>query len=186
MFSFQLPKVLASRYVRPFALLAVAALAAPGAAMADSQWASVGSTGVVDEACQFSVMLNDYEARLMPGLLSICTIRYQVVDTYNTPTPINLALGARILDNVAGARVDVRLRSYNKLTGATATVTSFNSDAPPVPPGPVDAAGFRPYRSAGCIALNFGTSSYWVEVDLVRFSLVIPPAVAMVNLFTPC
>lgn len=187
MFSLQFPPVLKSRRMRPLALLAAAALAAPGAAMAESHWTSVGSTGEVDEACVFTVQLNGGDARIMPGMLTTCTIRYQVVDTYTTPTPGSLALNARLIDNGLGARVDVRLRSYNIATGAVATVTNFNTDAPPVAPGAADAAGFRPYRSLGCFALNFSTNSYWVEVDLVRLPSLPPtlpgnPAVALVNL----
>jgi hypothetical protein len=195
MFSLQLPKAFASRVARPLSMLALTtlgALAAPGAALADSPWTSVGSTGVIDEACFFSVQLNNNEARLTPGMLTTCTVRYQVVDTYSAAVPPSaVRLNARILDNGAGARVDVRLRalpiSYPAGGAAPTTLTTVSSDTTaPTPPGTPDAAGFRQYRS-GCVALNFALNSYWIEVDLVRLPSLPPtlpgtPAVGMLNL----
>lgn len=181
MFSFKLPKRLASRVMRPLALLAIAALAAPGAALADSNWTSVGSTGIVDESCYFAVQMENFEARLMPGLLVPCKVRYQLTDTYGTPGGLvpARALFAHIRDtNISPGRVTARLLAYPIAGGAPVSVAFIDSDAPgPIPP--LLANGFREYRNpttcVGAFTLNFTANSYWIEVDLIPALLPAAP-----------
>ncbi len=186
MFSLQFRKILASRLMRPLAMLAIAALAAPGSAMAASQWASVGSTGIVDESCYLAVQMDNVEARLVPGLLFPCKIRYQVTDTFGGMLTNNLALYAHIRDtNVTPGHVVVNMFSYNRTTGVRspaplATIDS-NSLTPPITPV---AMGFTEYKSAGCPiapALNFTTFSYWIEVDLIPGAVPALPGLAIAS-----
>lgn len=193
MFSLQLPKILTSRLMRPLAMLAIAALVAPGTVMAASNWTSVGSTGSVDESCfNFAVQMNSAEARLTPGVLFPCTLRYQVTDT--NPATLNKVLRAHISDATPGTgdQVVVRLIGYNLATGVpTAPLLSINSNTTPASVA-IPSAQFpslRSYRSApGCPAtgvnLNFSTTSYWIEVDLIPGPVpsLTSPAINMVGL----
>ena len=194
MFSLQLPKILTSRLMRPLALLAIAALAAPGAAMADSDWTSVGSTGIVDESCYMAVQMDLAEARLVPGLLFPCKVRYQVTDTFGTASPVHItALIAHLRDTSPLAeRVEVRLFAYPKATGLAVpplptAVLAINSDTTA---SVAVLGGFRAYTAASptaCpagTALNFTLNSYWIEVDLIPGPLpsLTPPAVRMLTL----
>lgn len=188
MFSLNLPKLLASRIMRPLALLAIAALAAPGAAMAASNWTSVGSTGIVDEICHFSVLLNNQEARLVPGIVGTCKLRYQVIDTFPVP-PANLRIRARIAATSPGERVEVRLFSYDLTLGNAPVQLLFLNSATATTIGGVDLLGFRTYVS-GCFASapTFATKSYYIEADLIRFpslSLTLNPALASLTV-GPC
>lgn len=174
MFSLQLPKFLTSRFLRPLALLAIAAFAAPGTALANSPWSTVGSTGIVDESCYLAVQMENFEARLMPGLLFPCRIRYQVTDTFGTANGIvtNRALFAHIRDTAATpGKVVVRMLAYNLITGVTTPIAATNIDSDVTPSSGTLANGFTVYRSppaaAGCgVTLNFNLNSYWIEVDL--------------------
>lgn len=187
MFSLQLSKILASRLLRPLALLAVAAFAAPGAALANSPWSTVGSTGIVDESCYMAVQLDNFEARLAPGLLLPCRVRYQVTDTFGTGTGIvtNLALFAHIRDTAATpGNVTVRMLAYNLLTGVTTPITATNINSDVTPSSGTLANGFTVYRSPpatlGCgVTLNFNTNSYWIEVDLTPALLTPLPGLAI-------
>ena len=170
MFSIQFRKILASRLMRPLALLAIAAAAAPGTALANSPWATVGSTGIVDESCYMAIQMDNSEARLIPGLLFPCRVRYQVTDTYGTPagTVANQALFANIRDTGAG-NVVVRLLRYPNNGSAPAGIpvgTAINSDAG----GTAIAANFKQFRSpAACVGafnLDFMNNTYWIEVDM--------------------
>lgn len=173
MFSIQFPKLLASRVMRPLALLAFAALTAPGTALANSNWTSVGSTGIVDESCYFAVQMENFEARLMPGLLVPCKVRYQVTDTYGTAGGVvpTRALVAHIRDtNTSPGRVTVRLFRYPLSGAAPVQVAFIDSDAPGAIPAPL-ANGFREYRNpttcVGAFTLDFSANSYWIEVDMI-------------------
>lgn len=194
MFSLQLPKIFTSRLMRPLAMLAIAALAAPCTVMAASNWTSVGSTGVIDEACfNFAVLKNSAEARLTPGVMFPCTLRYQVIDT-NPATLTNKVLRAHISDATpaTGDQVVVRLIGYNLATGVpTAPLLSINSNTTPgsVAIPSAQFPSLRSYRSsAGCpatgVTLNFSTTSYWIEVDLIPGPIpsLTSPAINMVGL----
>lgn len=174
MFSLQLPKFFTSRFLRPLALLAIAAFAAPGTALANSPWSTVGSTGIVDESCYLAVQMENFEARLVPGLLFPCKVRYQVTDTFGTANGIvtNRALFAHIRDTAATpGKVVVRMFAYNLITGATTPIAGTNIDSDVTPSSGILANGFSVYRSpaaaVGCgVTLNFNLNSYWIEVDL--------------------
>ena len=196
MFSLQFLKLLASRVMRPLALLAIAALAAPGAALANTSWASVGSTGITDESCfYFAVQMEGPEARSTPGVIFPCKLRYQVTDTFDGVGTIGSKnLYAHIRDTSAvtsPGNVVVNLYSYRKSDGMRSlALATINSNINP--PGPT-VGGFTEYKSAaGCIAaphLDFATYNYWIEVDLMP--AVITPltgglAIASVQLRSPC
>lgn len=175
MFTLQLSKICASRLLRPLALLAIAAVAAPGTALANSPWASVGSTGIVDESCYLAVQMDNSEARVMPGLLVPCKVRYQVTDTFGTATGIvtGQALFAHIRDTSATpGKVVVRLLAYPNTGAAPAGILIASIDSDTTPGGtPIGATGFTRYRNVpatfGCGAtLNFTANTYWIEVDM--------------------
>ena len=197
MFSLQLPKILTSRLMRPLAMLAIAALVAPGTVMAASNWTSVGSTGVVDELCShFAVQMNGPEARLTPGVLFSCTLRYQVTDT-NPGTTANKVLRAHISDATAvgGDHVVVRLMEYDRNTGVPTAppmvVIDSNTTAASAPISSAAFPNLKLYRSATAftcpgttpITLNFSAKSYWIEVDLIPGPIpsLTAPAINMVG-----
>lgn len=179
MFSLQFPKLLTSRLMRPLALLAITALAAPGAALAASNWTAVGSTGVLDELCSpFAIQMNGAQARSTPGLVVPCKLRYQITDT--NPLAVNKALLAHIRDTTpsGGETVIVNLIRYEISTGRTYTEETINSNliaGTPIPLAPDPQV--RSYRSApaGCPGaghiFNFLNNSYWIEVDLLPAAL---------------
>lgn len=196
MSSLQLRKILTSRLVRPLALLAIAALAAPGTALANTSWASVGSTGITDELCfYFAVQMEGPEARSTPGGMFPCKLRYQVTDTFDgAGTTGTKNLYAHIRDTGAvtsPGRVMVNLYSYRKSDGARSlALATIDSDI--TTPGPT-VGGFTEYKSpGGCIAaphLDFATYNYWIEVDLMP-AMITPLtgglAIASVQLRSPC
>lgn len=151
-------------------LVAAAALAPPGVALASSAWGSVGSTGILDEACYANVRLNFLDARLAPGATqATCTLRYQISDTFGLDSgqSYTVFLNSHLLDNGAYARVEVRLRSYAIFTGSTALLTTINSDTAT---GSTLPNGYRSINSGNCFTLNFNRFHYWVEVTLVRLA----------------
>ena len=195
MFSLQLSKTLASRLVRPLAMLAVAALAAPGSAQAASTWATVGSTGIVDESCYMAIQMDNFEARLLPGLLYPCRVRYQVTDTFaGAGTVSGLALYAHIRDTNAATspgKVVVRLLTY-PFSGAVPPASTIIIDSDAVAaPAPL-ANGFRQYRFpvASCatpLSLDFTANTYWIEVDLTPGAVPVLPGLAIGSLqLRPC
>lgn len=164
---YQKPSRLSSRLA---ALLAAAAFAVPGAALANSPWGSVGTTGVVDDACYANVRLNFVDARLAPGASqATCIVRYQISDTFGRTDgqSYSVFLNSHVLDNGAYARVEVRLRSYAIASGSTALLTTINSDTASSSPL---QSGYRSMNSANCFVLNFNRFHYWVEVTLVRLA----------------
>ena len=196
MFSLQLPKVLTSRLARPLALLAIAALAAPGAALANTDWASVGSTGIADESCSyFGVQMEGPEARSTPGAMFPCRLRYQVTDTFDgVGTTGTKNLYAHIRDTSAltsPGNVVVNLYSYRKSNGVrSGPLATINSNITAAGP---TVGGFTEYKSAGgCIAaphLDFATYNYWIEVDLLPAAITPLTgglAIASVQLRSPC
>lgn len=170
------------------ALLAAAAFAAPGAALANSPWGSIGATGIVDDGCYANIRLNFVDARLAPGATQAsCVLRYQITDTFGLDNgqSYTVFLNSHLLDNGAYARVELRLRSYAIGTGSTALLTTINSDtatsSSPLP------NGYRSINSGNCFTLNFNRFNYWVEVTLVRLASPttnVPgtPAIARVGL----
>lgn len=172
MSSLQFPKL---RVMRPLALLAAAALSAPGTALAGSIWSSVGSSGAVDELCLMAIQADNSEARLFPGVPFPCTIRYQVNDTFSgLGTPAQLALFANIRDAGAG-NVVVTLRRY-PITGTNPlgiVVSTINSDAGGTAIGATGFSRFRqPAAAAGCgFSLDFTANTYWIDVQMTPGAL---------------
>lgn len=192
MFSLQFSKIFASRLVRPLAMLVIAALAAPGIALADSQWKSVGSTGIVDESCYFAIQRNGFVASMVPGLFFPCTIRYQVTDTFGGAIlPNNLSLGAHIRGaSATTGQVVVRLREYPKAGPMTSgrIVEQLDSTTAASALLPNAFTAYRSPSGAGCgtLNLNFTDNSYWIEVELIPRPFPALPGltVAMVHLET--
>ena len=187
MFSLQLSKVFASHLLRPLALLAVAAAAAPGAALANSPWAGGGSMGIVDESCYLAVQMDNSEVRLAPGLLFPCKLRYQVTDSFGTLSTATLAMFANIRDTSATAgKVAVRQYEYpiNGTAPAGNLMATIDSDA--LVGTPIAATGFTRYRfpasCAGAMSLNFTNNSYWIEVDMTPGLLPVLPGLALGSL----
>lgn len=84
------------------ALLTAAAVAAPGAALANSLWGSIGSTGIVDDGCYPNVRLNLFDARMAPATTqATCILRYQVSATFGLANgqSYSVFLNSHLLDN---------------------------------------------------------------------------------------
>jgi hypothetical protein len=173
MSSLPFPKL---RFMPPQALLAAAALAAPGTALAGSIWSSVGSSGAVDELCLMAIQADNSEARLFPGVQFPCTIRYQVSDTFaGAGTPAQLALFANIRDAGAG-NVVATLRRYpiNGSSPLGVVVSTINSDVGGTAIGATGFSRFRQPATAvlGCgFSLDFVNNTYWIEVQMTPGAL---------------
>lgn len=156
--------------IRKLSVIAAMALA-PAAALASSDWVSAGSTGTFDESCNGRVLLNGSAVTLSGGnSASRCTIRYQVVDTWEGPATVQLrTINAGYIDNGAYANVIVRLMAENLGTGIVTTLSTFDSNAYPASPL------YQRRTGTPCVDLNFSTYAYFVEVDLVR-TLALTPA----------
>ena len=194
MFSLQLRKIFTSRLVRPLALLAIAALSAPGTATA-SDWKAVGSTGTVDNTCYFSTQMDGFEAKLLfPGLLFSCKLRYQVTDTFAGAPPTKVAIHAHIRDlNTVPGKVVVRLFEYPKTGTVTlplVPIAQIDSDTTPSS-GNV-GTGLTLYKSKSGVVpctpappLDFSNNSYWIEVELTPGVFPALPGIAFLQL-TQC
>ncbi|USX27187.1 hypothetical protein NHH73_02495 [Oxalobacteraceae bacterium OTU3CINTB1] len=187
MFSLQLSQLFSSRLMRPLALLAVAALSAPGAALASSPWTGSGSMGAIDESCYLAVQMDNSEARLAPGLLLPCKIRYQVTDSFGSLSTATLAMFAHIRDNsVTAGKVVVRLYEYPNGGGTPAGNLMATIDSDMLAGTPIAATGFTRYRfpaaCAGAMNLNFTANTYWIEVDMTPALLPALPGLAIGSL----
>lgn len=153
-------------------LSAIAAMTfASATALASSDWVSAGSTGTLDESCDGRALLTASAVTLGGGNSAArCTIRYQVVDTWEGPATVQLrTINAGYIDNGAYANVIVRLLSENLSTGIVTTLSTFDSNAFPASPL------YQRRTGTPCVDLNFSTHAYFVEVDLVR-TIALTPA----------
>jgi hypothetical protein len=150
--------------IRRIAAIAIMALIAPAIALANSDWSSVASTGTFDEICNNRARLTPNSVSLRGGnSASDCTIRYQVVDTWNGAAMIaRRRLSAGFIDNGAYAHVAVRLVAYEFSTGNFTYVARMNSDSFP------GAPTYQLRTGTSCVDLNFATHSYLVELELIR------------------
>jgi hypothetical protein len=159
--------------------LAAATLCISAVAMANSNWAAVGSVGTPDEASQsrvdFSLQFANIKAGLV-GLDSPVTLRYYVADTFGFPvgTP---ALTARFRDNGAGARVTLALRGYHKINGTSYSVTStLDSDAFAA------SAGYQTQSVVNCGGfMDFKNYVYYIEANLTRLDSTGLPSLGWVG-----
>lgn len=147
--------------LRRLAAIAVLALAAPTAALADSNWASVGSTGALDDDCNGRARLSATTLLLAGGnSASNCTIRYQVVDTFGATGVIRRALSVGFVDNGAYAQVRARVhRMIPDPLGAT-PVARLDSNSYP------HSTSNQRRTGATCVEFDFAKYVYVVEVEL--------------------
>lgn len=150
--------------------IAAALFAGQASAQADHSWTSIGSVGSVTPAQQGSVEHSINWARVPFGLASgEATLHYNVtaVDGLFVPPPglSTFALGMRFIDNGASGRVQVRLRSYDRVTGALVTIDALDSNN--IAPSSSAQSTFH------CIAhdFDFSQKSYFVEAVLSKTAL---------------
>lgn len=150
--------------------LAAALLAGQASAQADHSWTSIGSVGSVTPAQQGSVEHSINWARVPFGLANgEATLHYNVtaVDGLFVPPPglSTFAFGMRFIDNGASGRVQLRLRSYDRVTGAVTTINVLDSNN--VAPSSSAQSTFH------CIAhdFDFSQKSYFVEAVLSKTAL---------------
>jgi len=161
-------------------LLAVSVGAPPAQAQTDdAPWTSVGSAGTVAESDLLIVQLG----KPVPGAVSMrpvphgtVHVRYNVVAVAGAVHTQGLSLFARYLDRGPLERVVLRLKEYNVTTGLTTTLLTLDSDsfaADTVFQG-------QSVATDGCnppfAMLDFIDNAYFVDVELSRFLLKVPPS----------
>ena len=167
------------RGLRRTAAVAVITMTASTAVLASSDWTSVGSTGVPDEACAGIVVYAAQAASLMSSApaFSSCTLRYQVVDTWEGDGHLSgFGLRARFLDNGLFSKVTASLRAYNFATGAITTVQTLSSESYPA------LSTFQLSATPPCLNLNFYRNSYWVEVVISRTAATGTPSIGAMRI----
>lgn len=157
-------------FASTFVLLSAALACGQAAAQADHSWTSIGAVGSVTPAEQGSVEQSINWARVPFGLASgSATLRYNVtaVDGLFVPPPAlsSFAFGMRFIDNGASGRVQLRLRSYDRSTGALTTIEALDSNE--VAPSSSAQSTFK------CIAhdFDFSQKTYFVEAVLSKTAL---------------
>jgi hypothetical protein len=109
-------------------LLSALLLCNPYAAQAERDWTTVGAAGTVDEADRDKVVFSGGFVTMRSEATGTLNLRYNVVAVDGLFGGNGAELGVRFRDNGPDARVVVRLKRYNLVTGATATLLTLNSD----------------------------------------------------------
>jgi hypothetical protein len=160
--------------------LAAALCSASLGALADSNWAAVGSVGTVDEASATRHEFGGSSANIKPGLVgtnNAVTLRYYVADTFG-PGGVGVpTLAARFRDNGAGAQVTMSLRGYHKINGSTVTVVPMldsNTFAP--------SSLYQTQYSTNCAGfMDFDSYVYYIEATLTRLDSTGAPSLGWVG-----
>ncbi|UOD32848.1 hypothetical protein INH39_15000 [Massilia violaceinigra] len=148
---------------RRMAALALAAILAPAAALAGSNWSSVGSSGAPDDNCAGAAVFDGNAVRLGGAAATTCTLRYQISDTWGGAGLVERRfLDTLLLDPGVVTQVRVRLMALNYGTRALTALLALDSNSFPL------AAGFQNRIGSTCADLDFRANSYFIEVDLVR------------------
>jgi hypothetical protein len=158
-------------------LLIIGLINAPGTAWAQVDWTTVGSAGTVDEADSHLVSFNLATATLRPGATGILNLRYNIVAVDGLFGAPGAELGVRFRDNGAAAQVIVRLKRYNLVTGAIATLLTLNSNAFRA------QNGFQLRTVVDCsLEFDFFDFAYFMDVELHKDNLAGTPALDVIQL----
>lgn len=153
------------------AALSALTLGLAGAAQA-FPWTSIGSGGTPDETALASDTVpgkinlsSPYALLLSSPASSSAVLRYNVTAVFDKPYTFVPSLEMRFLDSSATTRVVAVLKSYNTVTGTTATLATVDSNAYPTLASYQNQISCSPNNGS---INDFGRFVYWVEVTLSR------------------